>query len=94
MLCPSLLLFHFTFLFPLIIFILNFVFTLATTHFHAELLLFLPHPALQNQFSCQWSSHIHVPWLLKYLHSLPTFSSISLFVVDRVAVVALFQFYL
>ena len=59
MFCPSLLLEHFTFLFCHIIFISNFVFSLDTTCFHHS--LFLHHPDLQNQFSCQGSFHILLP---------------------------------
>ena len=55
---PFLLLPHFTFFFPLIILVLNCVFSLGTTCFHSSLLLFLPRPASQNQLSCLWASHI------------------------------------
>ena len=59
--CSSLLLHHFTFFLSFIIFILNFVFSLATTCFQSAILIFVPYPASQNQFSCQQSSHILFP---------------------------------
>ena len=59
--CSSFPLPHFTFFCPLIMFILKFVFSLCTTCLHSALLLLLPYPAFQNQFSCQWSSHILFP---------------------------------
>ena len=96
--CPSLLLAHFTFLFPCNIFISNLIFSLPTTCFHSTLLLFLPYPETQNEFPCQGSFYIlffffilhPFAQILKYLHSLYTFNKLCQLVVGRVVVVAMF----
>ena len=59
--CSTLLIANLTFNFPCNTLISNLVFSLATTCFHSTLLLFLPHPDTQKEFSCQESFHILLP---------------------------------
>ena len=88
--CSSLLLLHFTFLLPLLIFVLKFIFSLTMTCFYSTLLLFLTTQTLKTIFLL--ISHPTFFFLvLKGFYSLSTFIHLSLLVVDMV-VVAFLQF--
>ena len=82
----SLVLLHFTFFFPLLIFILNVILSLAATGFQSSLLLFLLPPVSQNHFFLVISQITFIYTFLKYPYFLSTFINLCLSVVDMVVV--------
>ena len=88
--CSFLLLPHFIFFFPLITFILNFVFFLATTYFHSHSYYFSPVQPLETNFLV-YGNLTFLFLILKYPCSLSTFSNLCLLAVDRVVIVAFYS---
>ena len=80
----------FYFFFPLIIFILNFVFFLATTYFHSHSYYFSPVQPLETNFLV-YGNLTFLFLILKYPCSLSTFSNLCLLAVDRVVIVAFYS---
>ena len=87
--CPSHLLAHFTFLFPRIIFISNFVLSSYNLYPFNTLTISAQTRHTKSIFLSRVISH-PFSLLLKYLCSLYTFKNLCQFVVDRIVVIALF----